>query len=167
MAAKLSIIVCIADNRGIGFENKLLFRIPNDLEHFKQKTLGHVLIMGQKTFQSIGKALPGRTTIIVSNDRDFKAGNVKILYSLEDAILEARNIESDEIYICGGGSIYKQTINLADKLYLTLVSSSPQADVFFPEYPQFSKVVYESSVMEYNDLKYRFLELEKGEKVHI
>jgi dihydrofolate reductase len=159
--AKISIICAVADgNRGIGLNNKLLFWIPEDLKRFKEITTGHVVVMGQNTFKSIGKPLPKRTNIVVTKDMNFKSNGVIVAYSMEEALEKAMDNEKDEIFFIGGGSIYLQAMEFADKLYLTLVEGSPEADSFFPDYKDFKKVIFEQS-REYEGLKYRFVELEK------
>lgn len=159
---KLSIIAAIARNRAIGKNNKLLWHIPEDFKYFKDKTLGHVLIMGQKTYESIGRPLPGRITVVVSNDQHFVVEHlsVHVCRSLEEGIKKAKELEKKEIFICGGGSIYAQTIGLADKLYLTIVDADFEADTFFPEYVDFSKIVSEKESNDEN-FKYKFVELAK------
>lgn len=153
-------ICAVGKNKEIGFENRLLWDLPGDLKHFKNKTMGHTVVMGQKTFESIGQALPGRRNIVLSLDPDFKAENCEISNDLKEIAEKYENSE-EEVFIIGGASIYKQFLPYADKLYLTLVDDSPIADVFFPDYAQFNKVTYESPVQEENGIKYRFVELAK------
>lgn len=147
-------------NRGIGFKNKLLFWIPDDLKRFKALTISHVIIMGQKTFESIGKPLPDRTNIVITSNQNFQAEGCLITHSIEKALEKGRSLEKEEMFFIGGGSIYKQSIDLADKLYLTLVDGSPEADTFFPDYSVFRKVVFKKPG-QYQNLKYKFVELEK------
>lgn len=158
----ISIICAIDKNRAIGKGNGLLWRIPEDLKRFKNITSGHAIIMGRKTFESIGRPLPNRTNIIVTSDKSFIAENCIICHTIEEALIEAKKIEREEIFIIGGGQIYNQTINSADKLYLTLVDGEFEADTFFPEYDNF-KITKEESGYDENH-KYKFLELEKYEK---
>ena len=157
---KLSIIAAIAENKAIGKDNKLLWHIKKDFQFFKEKTLGHVLLMGQKTYESIGKPLSGRITIVVSKDLDFKPKGVVISRSLEEGINKAKELEKEEVFICGGGSIYDQTIDLVDKLYLTVIEGNFDADTFFPDYSEFKniKVLGRDSEGGY---KFKFLELTK------
>lgn len=167
---KLSIIAAIGPNRELGKDNKLLWQIPDDLKHFKKITENHVVIMGRKTFQSLGKALPKRANIVITSDQNFKAENIQVVHSLEQAIEVAKNSGENEAFIIGGGQIYKQAIELADKLYLTLVEArlpslrsgiSGQADTFFPDYSEFKKIISEEKQQ---DEKYffSFLELTRG-----
>lgn len=157
---KISLISAVASNLAIGKNNQLLWHIPEDMKHFRELTSGHAIIMGQKTFESLGRPLPNRTNIIVTFDRAFKADGCVICYSLDEAFEAARNIGEEEVFVIGGGSIYKQTIDTADRLYLTLVQGDFDGDVFFPEYLKFSKVI---SRRESRDDKhaYSFLVLER------
>jgi len=160
---KISIIVAVGKNREIGLNNALLWQIPEDLKHFKEKTTGKAIIMGERTFYSIGRALPNRLNIVLSQDPDLKIDGVTIAHSIPEAI-EIGGKFSDEVFIIGGGSIYAQTIGLADKLYLTLVDKEFEADTFFPDYAKFDKIVLESEPFESNGLKFNFFELEKRSK---
>lgn len=157
---KISIICAIAENRAIGKNNDLLWHIPEDFKHFKEKTMGHAIVMGQKTYESIGKPLPNRTTIVLSNDPAVNIEGVIMARTFDEVFAKAREIEKEEIFICGGGSVYAQTIDLADKLYLTVVKGNFEADVFFPEYGQFTKVISERKSSD-EEFEYTFLELEK------
>lgn len=155
----ISIIAAIAEkNRAIGKGNKLLWHIPEDLKHFKNLTASHAVIMGQRTFEPFGKPLPNRTNIIISNNSDFNPRNVIVARSINESLEKAKEIEKEEIFICGGGSIYRQFMPLADKLYLTIVEGEFDADTFFPGYSEFKKIIKEekSSDGEYN---YKFVEL--------
>ncbi len=162
----ISIIAAIGSNRELGKNNKLLWHIPEDLERFKELTLMHPVIMGRKTYESIGKPLPDRLNIIVTHDRNFKAEGCLVTYSLEEAIELAKGEPSftkvsagkEEIFIIGGGQIYEQAINIADKLYLTIVKGTYDADTFFPDYPHFKKVILNKEG-QYQQYHYTFLEL--------
>ncbi|KKP98214.1 MAG: dihydrofolate reductase [Candidatus Moranbacteria bacterium GW2011_GWD2_36_12] len=157
---KISIICAIAENRAIGKNNQLLWHIKEDFKFFKEKTSGHVIVMGQKTFESIGKPLPNRTTIVLSNDPECNIEGVIMARTFDEVFAKAREIEKEEIFICGGGSVYAQTIGMADKLYLTVIEGNFEADVFFPEYDEFKKIISKREGSE-GDFKYKFLELEK------
>jgi dihydrofolate reductase len=128
----LSILVAMALNRTIGLNNGLPWRCPEDLKRFKALTWGHQIIMGRKTFDSIGKPLPGRTTTVVTRDRDLTIAGCHIAHSLEMA-LEACNNEG-EIFIVGGADIYAQALPLIDTLYITEIRQVVEGDVFFPEF---------------------------------
>jgi dihydrofolate reductase len=129
---KLSIIVAIGKNNEIGKDNSLLWHIPADMKHFREITEGHTVVMGRKTFESIGKALPKRRNLIITRDKNYKITEAEIAYSLEDALSKIKN--DDEVFIIGGAQIYKQALPLADKLYITHVQiEDKDADSFFPE----------------------------------
>lgn len=132
----LSIISAIGNNNEIGKNNSLLWNLPIDMKHFKETTSGHPIIMGQRTFESIGKALPNRRNIVLTKDKNFKIEGVEIVYSPEELIdlLEKTEKENSECFIIGGGQIYKLFIEWCDKLHITHVDASfSDADIFFPE----------------------------------
>jgi dihydrofolate reductase len=156
----LSIIAAIGENRAIGLGGKMPWNIREDLRRFRQLTQGHVIIMGRRTFESLGKKLDGRINIIITTDDDFRPYDCIVAGSVDEALEKARELEKEEIFICGGGSVYAQTIDLADKLYLTVVKGNFEADTFFPEYPQFTKIVSKKESRDEN-FEYTFLELEK------
>ena len=160
---KVSIICAIARDRGIGYQNKLLVHLPPDLQHFKQITSGHMVIMGQTTFESIGRPLPNRINVVLSKDKDFKANGCVIKYSIEEALEYAKASNDEEIFFIGGASIYAQSIKYADKLYLTLIDKIWPADTFFPEYTEFNKILSEEE-HEYQDLKFKYIELVKPDE---
>jgi len=156
----ISMICAVGKNREIGFKNQLIWNLPNDLKSFKEITAGHAVIMGQKTFESIGKVLPDRKNIILSLDQNLKIDGAEVSNNFL-GIMNRYKDSNEEVFIIGGASIYKQAIQYAQKLYLTLVDDSPEADVFFPEYQKFSKIVNESEIQEENGIKYKFVELIK------
>ena len=159
---KISIIAAVAEkNRAIGKDNKLLWHISEDLKRFKDLTSGHAIIMGQKTYESIGRLLPNRTNIVISDNSDFRPEGVIVAHSIEESVEKAKKVEKEEIFICGGGMIYRQFMPLADKLYLTLVEGNFSGDVFFPDYSDFKNILSETQSEE-GDYKYRFLELIKN-----
>ncbi len=159
--AKISIIAAISEkDRALGKDNKLIWRISDDLKRFKQLTTGHPVIMGRKTFESIGKPLPNRTNIIVTRNPEFTSEWCLVAHSLEDAIAKAREIDQQEIFILGGAEIYNQALPLTDKLYLTLINDKKDADVFFPDYSAFTKEVFKEEHLE-SKPQYTFLNLEK------
>lgn len=126
---KISIVAAIAQNYAIGLNNQLIWHLPDDLQFFKKTTLNASIIMGRKTFDSIGKALPKRTNIIISSNPDFNAPACIVVQNLKDAIAKA---DSNEVFIVGGASIYEQSMPIADKLYITHVHHTFRADTFFP-----------------------------------
>ncbi|MDR2206913.1 MAG: dihydrofolate reductase [Flavobacteriaceae bacterium] len=127
----ITLIVAMGQKNEIGFENRLLWHLPKDLKHFKELTSGHPIIMGRKTYESIGKPLPNRTNIVVSRKTDWFEEGILIVGSIKEAIKFAKKID-EQIFIIGGGNIYEQTIDLADKLEITFVKTDLQADTFFP-----------------------------------
>lgn len=160
MNPRISAIVAMDSKRGIGKDNKLLFKIPDDFKRMKNLTFGHPIIMGRKTFESIGRTLPGRTNIIITRDASYEVSGGIIVGSLEDALREAREKDSREIFIFGGGQVFEEAMPIIDRLYLTVVEGDFNADTFFPDYSAFQKVLYEKE-REFDILKYRFLDLER------
>ena len=128
----ITIVVAMGLNNEIGANNQLLWHLPKDLKHFKEITTGHPIIMGRKTYESIGKPLPNRTNIVVSTKKDWFEEGILIVGSLKEAIKFAKKMD-EEIYIIGGGNIYEQTIDLAEKLEVTQVNAELKADIFFPK----------------------------------
>ncbi|MFH0791896.1 MAG: dihydrofolate reductase [bacterium] len=156
----ISIICAIGKNREIGYQNRLLWHLPSDMKHFKEITIGHPVIMGQITFESIGKNLPGRKNIILSLDQNYTAEGCEISNNLTE-VLNRYKDSKDEAFIIGGASIYKQSIKYANKLYLTLVEDSPNADSYFPDYSEFKNKLSESEIYKENGIRYKFVELTK------
>jgi dihydrofolate reductase len=122
-------IVAKSKNGIIGDSNKLLWNLPNDLANFKRLTTGHPIIMGRKTFESIGRVLPGRRNIIISRDTDLEIPEAEVVNSISEALLLTNN----DCFVIGGGEIYKQTLDVAEKIYLTEVDGDFYGDTFFPE----------------------------------
>lgn len=139
----ISIIAAVARNNAIGFENKLIYWLPNDLKRFKQLTTGHTIIMGRNTFLSLPKgALPNRRNIVLSKSVKNIEG-CDVYTSLDEALQHCT--DNEHIYIIGGASVYKQAISIADNLYLTEVDDIPEnADTFFPDYSQWKEVAREN-----------------------
>ena len=169
---KISMIAAIGENRELGKKHKLLWDIPEDMKLFRELTKGHVVIMGRKTLESIGRLLPKRVNIIITRDKKYKPPfpqnsidqlvEFYVVNSMEEALEQGKKKETQgEIFIIGGGQIYKEGIKYADKLYLTIVKGKFDADTFFPDYSEFRKVVFkkESRNREY---KYTFLALENN-----
>lgn len=127
----ISIIVAMATNRVIGHENRLPWHLPADLQHFKQITMGKPILMGRKTWESIGRPLPGRTNIVITRDESYSADGCVVVHSLDAALEAAR--DSDEIMVIGGAEFYRQVLPRASTLYLTLVEGEFEGDAFFPE----------------------------------
>ena len=156
----IAIIAIVAKNRAIGWQNKLLYNIPDDMKHFKDITTGHVVIMGENTFHSMNdRPLPNRVNIILTLDKKFKAENCLVAYSLEESIELGKAQDKGEIFFIGGGMIYTQALPIADKLYLTIVDDEPtQADTFFPDYSEFTKIISKQDLTA-SGFKITFLEL--------
>jgi dihydrofolate reductase len=134
MKPKIALIAAMAQNRTIGVNNTLPWRIPADLQHFKRMTLGHHILMGRKTFDSIGKPLPQRTTVVITRDLNLQLDGCLMAHSLEEAIAVCGEV--DEIFVVGGGEIYTQALRYADTLYLTEVQQTVVGDAHFPELNQ-------------------------------
>lgn len=154
-----------ARTRAIGKDNDLLWHIPEDAKHFKDITMGHPVIMGRRTWESIPekfRPLPGRANIVVSRDGSYQAKDAAVVTSLDAALAAAASaVGSDEIFIVGGGQLYTEALPRADRLYLTLIDDDAEGDTFFPEYEkEFAKVISDES-HECKGLSYRFVTLEK------
>jgi dihydrofolate reductase len=132
----VSIIVAMGRNRAIGYQNALPWRLSTDLQRFKQRTLGHHLLMGRKTYESIGRALPGRTSIVITRQTTFRAEGCLLAHSLEEAVALARARGEEEAFVIGGAEIYAQALPQAERLYLTRVEAAPTADAFFPAFDE-------------------------------
>ena len=130
--ASLSLIVAIAKNRVIGVNNTLPWHLPEDLKRFRALTTGHHIIMGRKTYDSLGRLLPGRTTVIVTRNPDYKVEGAIVVHSLEAAI-EACG-DDNEAFLIGGAELYKDGLKLANKLYITEIEAEYEGDAFFPEF---------------------------------
>jgi len=128
----VSIIVAVAKNNVIGKDNDIPWYLPADLKYFKRTTLNHHIIMGRKCFQSIGKPLPKRTNIIITRNPYYTASNCLVTHSIEEALGMAYDNQEQEAFIIGGGEIYKQSMDLADKLYLTEVDLEVDGEIYFP-----------------------------------
>lgn len=140
---RLSMIVAVDETRAIGKDNRLLWNIPEDLKRFKELTTGHAVIMGENTYYSIGCPLPNRTNIIVTLNTELELPGCLVVHSIDEALTIAKEQEVEEVFVIGGASIYKQFLPLIERLYLTLVSGTHEADTFFPDYGEFKKVVSE------------------------
>lgn len=128
----VTIVVAMGEKNEIGSNNQLLWHLPKDLKHFKDLTSGHPVIMGRKTYESIGKPLPNRTNIVISRQKDWFEEGILIVGSIKEAVKFARKID-EEVFIIGGGNIYEQTMDITDKLEVTLVKADLEADTFFPK----------------------------------
>ncbi len=147
-------------DRAIGYKNKLLWHIPEDLKRFKEITKGHPVIMGQTTFESIGKPLPERDNIVMTLDKEYQAAGAIVCHSLEEAVAKASELDSEEIFFCGGATIYKLALPITKRLYITVVKGEHEADTFFPDYSAFDTVVYQRASSDEKH-EYTFYILEK------
>ncbi len=129
---KLSIIVAIANHGVIGVNNTLPWHLPEDLKRFKALTMGHHIVMGRKTYESLGRLLPGRTTVIVTRNKDYKVEGALVAYSLQDAIALCK--DDDEVFLIGGAELYQDGLKLASKLYITEIALEVDGDAFFPDF---------------------------------
>ena len=129
---KISLIVAMATNRAIGLDNKMPWHLSADLKKFKAITMGSPIVMGRKTYESIGRPLPGRSNIIISRNLDYQQTDCLVFNDIKTAIA-ASSKDAEEIFIIGGAELYKATLPLADNLYLTLINQEFTGDTFFPE----------------------------------
>ena len=159
---RISIIAAVArSDRAIGRDNALLWDIPEDMRYFRSLTTGHTIIMGKNTYRSIGHALPKRTNIVLSTDETLSLDGCIIVHSVAEALQRAGEKEPEEIFIIGGAGIYKQFLPFAERLYLTLVEGKYEADTFFPDYREFSKLLSEETVDNGHHI-FTFVVLEKA-----
>ncbi|UJP05092.1 MAG: dihydrofolate reductase [Nitrosomonas sp.] len=168
MPLRLSILVAMARNRVIGRNNQLPWHLPADLKHFKFLTMGQAIVMGRKTFESIGKPLPGRINIIITHQTDYEVPGATVVHSLENALLACEeNSESDdsnsEHFIIGGEKLYRQTIKLCQRLYITEIQREFDGDVFFPEFERanWEEIQRDKHVSEKDNLEFHFVILER------
>lgn len=158
---KLSIIVAKARNNVIGKDNQLVWKLSGDLQHFKRTTLGHHVIMGRKTFESMGKPLPGRTSIVITRNKDYHVPAPHyVVHSLDEALKIVEEKSLEQTFILGGAEIFKQALALVDEMIITEVDASPEGDTYFPpvDYSAWEKVSEEShSKDEKNEYDYTFV----------
>jgi dihydrofolate reductase len=130
-----SLVVAIANNRAIGLNNQMPWHLPEDLQHFKKTTLGHTLIMGRKTFESIGKVLPGRRTIVLTHDATWHHDGCETAHSIDQALQLSHSTPDRHAFIVGGANVYEQALQIGviDQMIVTEIAIEPEADAFFPE----------------------------------
>ena len=129
---RVTLLAAIGRNLVIGRDGEMPWHLPDDLRHFKATTMGHPMVMGRKTFDSIGRALPGRRTIVVTRQRDWRHADVETAHSLADALALAG--PTDEVFVVGGGQLYAEAMPFAQRMVLSEVPDSPEGDTFFPEW---------------------------------
>ncbi|WP_242920474.1 dihydrofolate reductase [Pontibacter liquoris] len=159
----IAIVVAVAENNVIGKDNQLIWHLPADLKHFKQITMGHPMLMGRKTYESIGKPLPGRTTIIITTQPDYTAAGCLVAHSIEEALKTGRELDQ-QLYLIGGAEIYKQALPHVDTIYLTRLHHTFEGDTYFPELKAEDwQVVSEENHTpdEKNKYSYSFVELRR------
>lgn len=158
----ISLIAAMGRNRVIGKDNSLPWSLPVDMKHFHDLTTGKPVIMGRKTFESIGKPLPDRTNIIITRDTNYKAENCIVVHSTDEALKAAEG--NEEVMIIGGAQIYKEFLSKANRIYLTIIDSDFEGDVYFPEYniEEWEETEYEEHERDAdNQYNYTFLILER------
>lgn len=131
----ISHIVAMASNRVIGNQGEIPWKIPGEQKMFKEITMGHTMIMGRKTYEAIGCALPGRTSIVVTRQADYQAADCIVVHDLKSA-LDACAPDEDEVFIIGGGQIYNETLAITDRIYLTVLPKEVAGDTYFPEFSE-------------------------------
>jgi len=160
----IKILVAFDENRVIGKNNKLIWHLPADLQRFKALTTGHVIIMGRKTYESIGKPLPNRTTIVITRQAEFNSEGIITVHSLGEAILKAKSISREDIYIVGGAEIYQLSLAHADQILVTQLHDIFDGDAYFPEIPMDAWEIVEREkgvTDEKNKFQYSFLTYHK------
>lgn len=160
----ISIIAAVSKNNVIGKDNKLPWHLPADLAHFKKITSGHTIIMGRKTFESIGRPLPNRRNIVITRNTGFKAEGIEVVHSIEQAMDITK--DEEEVFVIGGEEIYKLAFPFTDKIYLTRVDAEIEGDAFFPELgPEWEEISKVENVKdENNEYDYEFLEFRNPSK---
>lgn len=147
----ISLIVAMDEKRGIGKNNQLPWSLSDDLKRFKALTMGHHIIMGRKTYESIARLLPGRTMVIVTRNPEYDVAGALVANSLPMALEIAEKSNESEVFIVGGAEIFTEALPLAERIYLTLVHSNVDADVFFPEFDHDDWIGKETSFVDAND----------------
>ncbi|HAL43687.1 MAG TPA: dihydrofolate reductase [Methylophilaceae bacterium] len=161
--SNLSIIVAMSSNRVIGVNNTLPWHLSEDLKHFKSLTTGHTIIMGRKTYESIGRPLPNRRNIVISRNSNTSYEGVEVVHSLEDAFSISTN--DKEVFVIGGSNIYEQALSFVDQLYITEIKKSFLGDAFFPEINKQIWIEYSRDDHVTNDgLEFSFVKYQKNTK---
>ena len=145
----------MSKNRVIGDSNTLIWHLPEDLKRFRQLTTGNTIVMGRKTYESIGKPLPNRRSIIITRDLDYSVEGCEVVNSLEEALL----LSNSDCFIIGGGEIYRQAIDIADRIYLTLINKEFEGDTSFPELKDWVEISYED--FDNEEFEYSFIQYER------
>lgn len=159
---RISLIAALSENRVIGKDGNIPWHLSDDFRRFKERTMSHVIVMGRKTHESIGRPLPGRTNIVITRDTDREIAGCIVVQSLSEALAKAREIESGEIFVIGGGQIYTEALAEADRLYLTLVHAIIDGDAFFPEYSHIFGNIVDEEEREEDGYRVTYLTLERN-----
>ena len=159
----ISLIAAFSENRVIGINNSIPWRIPEDMKWFKKLTLGHTVVMGRKTFESMKNPLPDRKNFVLSGQKNYKADGARVYRSIDEVIKKSADEGEKEIFIIGGGQIYKKTLPLADRIYITLIHKELEGDTFFPSIPEkeFKKVFEEKNYNSSQDISFSFIILDR------
>ena len=157
----MNLIVAVDRNWGIGKDNQLLVRIPADMKSFQGETMGKIVVMGRKTLESFpgGRPLKNRVNIVIALEKDYKVDGATVVYSIEEALEEAKKYNSEDVFVIGGGSIYKQMLQYCDTAYITYVDHEYAADTFIPNLDEMQdewELVEEGEENTYFDLEYYF-----------
>ncbi len=160
----VSLLVAMDEQGGIGLHNRLPWHLSADLKRFKELTMGHTILMGRRTYESIGRSLTGRTMLVLTHDKDFKPENILVVHSLQAALDLVAGRGEDEVFVIGGSQVFAQALPLAQRIYLTRVQARVEADVFFPA---FDEHLWQQTCLsthpadEKNDYSYTFYVLQK------
>lgn len=155
----LSLIAALAQNRTVGINNTLPWHLPDDLKYFRATTSGHAIIMGRKTYDSIGRPLPNRHNIVVTRDANWRAEGVTVVHSIAEAIDAAGKV--DEVFLIGGASLYAEALPYADRLYLTEIEADVAGDAFFPDWPRENFTELRRDRRQGEDFAYSFVVYER------
>lgn len=157
----ISLMVAHDPNHVMGLKNDLPWHIPEDMAYFKEKTMGKAMVMGRKTYDSIGKPLPGRQSIVITRNKDFTAEGVVVVHDLQVAIEQAKEY-AEEVMIIGGAEIFRISMDIADRLYITLIQTEYEGDTFFPSYgPEWKIVSSTEEITSKNGTVFSYLVYEK------
>lgn len=157
----LSLIAAMAENRVIGYRNAIPWNIPSDQKRFRDITMGHSVIFGRKTFEIIGRPLPGRKNVVLTRRKDYHAAGATSVHSLKEAF---KKCEGDEVFICGGGMVFHEAIALAQRIYLTVIHRPYEGDTFFPEIPEYFNEIKREEVTDTPPYRFVFFERQGGRK---
>lgn len=155
----ISLIVAHDENRVIGYENKMPWHLPGELKYFKEQTMGKPVIMGRKTFESIGKPLPGRRNIVISRNAAYQYDGIEVVTSIEEALSLVSDVP--EVMIIGGEQIFRMALPIADRLYITKIEHSFEGDTYFPTYDEWQQVVEREPIQTDNGYTYQYLIFER------